>query len=64
MKHYYVVHFKQEDAFDIEELDFEKRVKDVGMRDRSYILYDESKKVVSIIPVDSVLYILRIKEEE
>ena len=42
---------------------FEKRIKDIGMRDISYILYDKNKKVVSIIPTDSVLYILKIEEE-
>lgn len=52
MKHYYKVYFKPQSVLAIGHLDFEKRVKDVGMRDRSYILYD------------SVLYILKIEEEE
>lgn len=64
MKHYYKVYFKPQSVLAIGHLDFEKRVKDAGMRDRSYILYDENKKVVSIIPTDSVLYILKIEEEE
>lgn len=63
MKHYYKVYFKPQSALTIVNLDFEKRVKDVGMKDRSYILYNENKNVVSIIPVDSVLYILKIEEE-
>jgi hypothetical protein len=63
MKHYYKVYFKSQSALAIGNLDFEKRVKDVGMRDRSYILYTENKNVVSIIPVDSVLYILKVEEE-
>lgn len=63
MKHYYKVYFKPQSALAIVNLDFEKRVKDVGMKDRSYILYNENKNVVSIIPVDSVLYILKIEEE-
>lgn len=64
MKHYYKVHFKPQNGLVFKELDFGKCVKDVGIRDGSYILYDKSQKVISIIPFDSVLYIQRIEEEE
>lgn len=63
--YYYKVFFKQQNVFDVDELDFEKRAETVRFSPSgtSYILEDSESNVLAIVPVDSVLYILKIEEE-
>lgn len=64
--YYYKVFFKNQNVFDVDELDFGKRVETVRFSPTgtSYILEDSESKILAIIPTDSVLYIQKIEEEE
>lgn len=66
MEYYYEVHFKPVSGVILKNLNFGKRVKTIRFAPSgtSYILEDSESNIIAIIPIDGVLYIQKIKEEE
>ena len=62
-KIYYVIHFKQINGLRISSMDFDKSIRNIKYVANSYIGVDYEGNVVTIIPVDNVLYIQKLEED-